>query len=270
MPLAASHEAAALTTADAGRVRVQASTIRPATPQCTEASRRSAPAPKIEPVHTCAFSDVLAALDGDRYLRLLAALDALLGTPPLTENAWRPARIVLVDALVRSARRVAGHLRAAADADEPGTHDTDLHEARKATKRLRYAAEVAVPVLGSRAARLASAANGVRDVLGGRQDAVVARPVWREIAVGSAGQDAFGYGGSVRAQASEHPRGGGGAAIRLARHPATAGEDGAQSIAAVVHPIPAVGSPSPPARCGVPSVPRTPGIEGRPATRIPV
>ena len=53
MPVAASHDAAAPTTAADGRVKLQASTIRPATPQCTEASRRPAPAPKIEPVHTC-------------------------------------------------------------------------------------------------------------------------------------------------------------------------------------------------------------------------
>ena len=53
MPVAASHEAAAPTTAAAGRVKLQASTIRPAIPQCTDASRRPAPAPKIEPVHTC-------------------------------------------------------------------------------------------------------------------------------------------------------------------------------------------------------------------------
>ena len=53
MPVAASHDAAAPTTAAAGRVKLQASTIRPAMPQCTDASRRPAPAPKIEPVHTC-------------------------------------------------------------------------------------------------------------------------------------------------------------------------------------------------------------------------
>src|SRR3954449_9685012 len=53
VPVAASHEAAAPTTAAEGRVKLQDSTIRPATPQCTDARRRPAPAPKIEPVHTC-------------------------------------------------------------------------------------------------------------------------------------------------------------------------------------------------------------------------
>src|SRR4051795_9017343 len=52
-PVAASHEAAAPTTAADGRVKLQDSTIRPAIPQWTPASRRPAPAPKIEPVHTC-------------------------------------------------------------------------------------------------------------------------------------------------------------------------------------------------------------------------
>ena len=53
VPVAASQEAAAPTIAADGRVKLQASAIRPATPQCTAASRRPAPAPKIEPVHTC-------------------------------------------------------------------------------------------------------------------------------------------------------------------------------------------------------------------------
>src|SRR3954464_9845903 len=53
VPVAATQEAAAPTTAADGRVKLQASTIRPAVPQCTDASRWPAPAPKIEPVHTC-------------------------------------------------------------------------------------------------------------------------------------------------------------------------------------------------------------------------
>src|SRR3954449_8965912 len=52
VPVAASHDAAAPTIAADGRVKHQESTIRPATPQCTPASRRPAPAPKIDPVHT--------------------------------------------------------------------------------------------------------------------------------------------------------------------------------------------------------------------------
>src|SRR3954447_17855310 len=51
-PVAANQDAAAPTTAADGRVKAQAIAIRPATLQCTEASRRPAPAPKIEPVHT--------------------------------------------------------------------------------------------------------------------------------------------------------------------------------------------------------------------------
>src|SRR4051812_5426835 len=52
-PVPASHDAAAPTTAADGRVKLQARAIRPATPQCTDAMRRPAPAPKMEPVHTC-------------------------------------------------------------------------------------------------------------------------------------------------------------------------------------------------------------------------
>src|SRR5690349_24157544 len=52
VPVAASHDAAAPTTAADGRVKLQASTIRPATPQFTEASLPPALTPKIEPVQT--------------------------------------------------------------------------------------------------------------------------------------------------------------------------------------------------------------------------
>src|SRR4051794_35028689 len=52
VPVSASQDAAAPTTAAEGRVQAQPRAIRPATPQCTDASRRPAPAPRMEPVHT--------------------------------------------------------------------------------------------------------------------------------------------------------------------------------------------------------------------------
>jgi CHAD domain-containing protein len=73
-----------------------------------------------------------AALDSDRYLALLDAIDALLADPPLTDAAADPARTEL-PALVAKARRRTGKALRAADALPPG-HDRDeqLHEMRKA------------------------------------------------------------------------------------------------------------------------------------------
>lgn len=52
--------------------------------------------------------------------------------------------------------------------------DGALHATRIETKRVRYGAEALVPVFGKRAARFASAAGGLQEVLGEHQDAVVA------------------------------------------------------------------------------------------------
>jgi CHAD domain-containing protein len=55
-------------------------------------------------------------------------------------------------------------------------NDPDLarHETRKAAKRARYAAELAVPVLGVEAKRLVKDAKRIQEVLGGYQDGVIA------------------------------------------------------------------------------------------------
>ena len=54
-----------------------------------------------------------------------------------------------------------------------------LHEVRIKVKRLRYAAEAAVPAFGKAAARLAEAAADVQGLLGDHQDAVVAEDTAR-------------------------------------------------------------------------------------------
>jgi CHAD domain-containing protein len=64
---------------------------------------------------------------------------------------------------------------------DPTRRDAALHETRKAAKRLRYAAESAVPVFGGRAKKLARRAERVQVVLGEHQDTVVARQTLREL-----------------------------------------------------------------------------------------
>jgi CHAD domain-containing protein len=55
-----------------------------------------------------------------------------------------------------------------------GSSDSALHATRIDTKRVRYGAEALAPVFGKRAARFASAAETLQEVLGEHQDAVVA------------------------------------------------------------------------------------------------
>ena len=74
--------------------------------------------------------------------------------------------------------------------------DVEWHEARKASKRLLYAAEAAAPALGKPAKRLVKGVKRVQELLGDHEDAVVARPVLREIGMAAHldGENGFTYG----------------------------------------------------------------------------
>ncbi|MEU6864898.1 CYTH and CHAD domain-containing protein [Streptomyces sp. NPDC046876] len=138
----------------------------------------------------------LAALDSKRYLALLDALDALLADPPLRPAADKPARKVLPKAVLRDHDRLARRIAAALDLD-PGTErDHALHDARKAAKRARYAAEAATEALGKPAKRQAKAMKAVQTLLGEHQDSVVARDALRDIGLQAtaAGDSAFTWG----------------------------------------------------------------------------
>jgi CHAD domain-containing protein len=138
----------------------------------------------------------LAALDSDRYLALHDALDALLADPPLRRAAARPARRELPKSVARAYRRMESCMRDVDSAPAGEPRDVALHETRKAAKRLRYATEAVKPALGKPAARLQRRLKAVQKLLGEHQDAVVSRPVLRELA-GQAhldGGNGFTYG----------------------------------------------------------------------------
>ena len=59
--------------------------------------------------------------------------------------------------------------------------DERLHAARKAAKRVRYAAEALLPVYGKDARRFAKRIEDVQEVLGEHQDSVVIQPLLREL-----------------------------------------------------------------------------------------
>ncbi|WP_214401762.1 CYTH and CHAD domain-containing protein [Pseudonocardia lacus] len=143
-----------------------------------------------------AHDELVAALDGERYLALLAAIDALLAEPPLTGAADEPAREGLGRIVRRNHRRVADHVRGAEELALGAERDTELHDARKAAKRLRYATEAAAPVLGKPARTLISRTRQVQELLGDHQDAIVALPVLRELgaAAHAEGTNGFTFG----------------------------------------------------------------------------
>ena len=134
----------------------------------------------------------LATLAGERYLRLLDALHALLDAPPLLPAAADPAPRVMRDAMRRAGKRLRRRLRTAERADAEHREEA-LHDVRKAAKRLRYTAEVAPPEVGKPLVKLA---KRVQRALGHLQDTVVTREQCRQLglAVFADGENSFTYG----------------------------------------------------------------------------
>ncbi|MEW2633369.1 CYTH and CHAD domain-containing protein [Streptomyces sp. NPDC048389] len=138
----------------------------------------------------------VAALDGDRYLALLDALDGLLADPPLLKAAEHAPEDVLAKAVLKEYDRLAARMAHALSLPAGEERDLAMHDARKAAKRARYAAEVARPALGKPAKRFGKRMKAVQQVLGDHQDSVVARQALRDLAVQAhaAGESAFVWG----------------------------------------------------------------------------
>jgi len=139
---------------------------------------------------------IMAALDSDRYLALQHMLDQLLEHPPLTRKADRSAQAELPRAVARAFRKLDRQLAESTALPAGPDRDAALHEARKVGKRVRYMTDVATPIIGAPARRLAKQTKKLQDLLGDYQDAVVARPVLRQLAATAheEGHNAFTYG----------------------------------------------------------------------------
>ncbi|MFE1320724.1 CHAD domain-containing protein [Kitasatospora phosalacinea] len=137
---------------------------------------------------------VLAALDTERFRRLLATLTALAADPPLNSRAAKPRGPELTRTLRREHRRTAERLALARRTPEGPALERALHDARKAAKRARYAGETA----GRPARAFTRRMKALQDVLGRHQDAAVARDALRTLSDGS-----FGYGALYGRQTAE-------------------------------------------------------------------
>ena len=143
-----------------------------------------------------AHKNIVVALDGDRYLALVVALETFVAKPPFSAQAGADATEELRARVRKACHRVQ---KAAADLDanlDPATQDQHLHDVRIAAKRARYAAEVVRPVIGRPAAAVAEKMAEVQETLGDHQDAVVERQWLRDLAVRAflAGENGFTFG----------------------------------------------------------------------------
>jgi CHAD domain-containing protein len=157
-----------------------------------------------------AHDRVLAELDGERYHRLLVAIDELVVSPPFTGQAAVAAGKALPRQVARSYARVRS-LVEEADATPAGAEREDLlHDARKAAKQARYAGESVSGVFGKDAVAFAEAMEAVQEALGEHQDSVLTRERLRELALHTPSTAAaFLYGRlhaleEARAEQSQH------------------------------------------------------------------
>ena len=114
---------------------------------------------------------------------MLGLLDSVAGDPPFTARAERGAKKLARKRVEHDLDRVAERIalvRATSDVDAQAAR---LHDVRKDAKRLRYAAEAATPVAGSRILEIEEVAEASQDVIGLHHDATVTRATLRHLAL---------------------------------------------------------------------------------------
>ena len=139
---------------------------------------------------------MLDALGSDRYFALLDRLDELAAGAPWSEKAARPSHSVLRTLVRHDYERLVRRVEFADEADDPGERENRLHEARKAAKRVTYAAETLTSVYGKPAERFVQAMKRVQSRLGDHHDAFVTQERLRELGDEAAdtGDNAFVFG----------------------------------------------------------------------------
>ncbi len=136
---------------------------------------------------------LVRAMRGKRYLALLDTLATWRLDPPFTDEAARPKSGV-AEYVDRAGKQQRKRLRRAS---KPSAEAAVVHQARKATKRFRYANELAVPVLAGPAKKRVKRAKQLQKLLGEHQDSVVSAGVLRRLGAAAGdrrGENGFTYG----------------------------------------------------------------------------
>ncbi|AKK11540.1 CYTH and CHAD domain-containing protein [Corynebacterium uterequi] len=135
----------------------------------------------IEEEYQRAHRRIVRALDSDRYLELLDALDELLAHPPVAVKDETESITAVMESHLDEAYRklVKRHKKAVANWDNPelSLHEREdyYHDMRKAAKKLRYAAEAVGSATGLKTKRIVKACKTMQTVLGDFQDSVTSR-----------------------------------------------------------------------------------------------
>jgi len=135
---------------------------------------------RLVPGRRTADRAVVAALDAPPHLALLDRLETLTGPAALTTTGAAADRTTLLELAAATWRQLARRMRRLQiqDGRLPDTAaDVDLHRARKAAKRARYAGEALVALAGEPAELFVDATKQLQQLLGDHQDSVAAREV---------------------------------------------------------------------------------------------
>lgn len=140
-----------------------------------------------------AYRRLRKALNGKRYLALIALLDQWRVAPPFIAAADSPKK--QASTFVNRAEK--SMLRRLHRATRPEADDALLHKARKAEKRYRYACELAQSTLGKQTEQAITRAKALQKLPGEFQDSVVSAAMLRRLAVQAGdipGENGFTYG----------------------------------------------------------------------------
>ena len=160
----------------------------------------------LEASRDASLAELLESLRSDRYAQLLDRLVEAANAPVLGDDAGEPA----AEAIPALVRRPWHRLAKRAKALGSSPSDAQLHQVRIHTKRVRYAAEAAAPVVGKQARAFSHAAAKLQDVLGDLNDAVVAGAwleTWAREGRDPAGSDAAEALAHAEETAAEELRG---------------------------------------------------------------
>jgi len=127
----------------------------------------------LEASYDAGWQQAITYFDGSRYDSFTRVLDGFADLPPWTPAAETAAAHVFAPALRREWMRLLRKGRRVQLLEAGSVRDEQLHEVRKAAKRVKDLADVQASVSGRKVRRLGKAADRLKTVLGEHQDLVV-------------------------------------------------------------------------------------------------
>jgi CHAD domain-containing protein len=120
---------------------------------------------QLEADRQSAQAEILETLESQRYADLLATFEQTVEAPPVATSDVSLERVAK-----REFRKLERRIKSLGEAPS----NDALHRTRIQAKRLRYATELSLALLGKDGERVVKAAKAFQDVVGAHQDAVVA------------------------------------------------------------------------------------------------